>query len=231
MLPSRVNQVWRIYGGFEELKGTDGRARLFKALRAGTQGYPTNCLGSSGSLYPEQKRADRMSKLRKYDIANQGHFITTNTFKRRKIFVNEKACSIIIEDFKFYRKKFDFKLFGYVIMPDHIHCVILPNENTNISNIIRDFKKHTAKRLSELINDDEIEIKDINKKAKVYKIWQDGFYDFNIYSQKKLIEKLNYIHSDPVRSKLIENMEDSLYSSYRAYYQEDNYPIDIDKIF
>ena len=147
-----------------------------------------------------------MSKLRKYDIPNHGHFITTNTFERRKIFVNEKACPVIIDDLKFYRKKFDFKLFGYVIMPDHIHCVILPNENTKIPDIIRDIKKHTAKVLSELINNNEIESKGIRKKAKVYKIWQDGFYDFNIYSQKKLIEKLNYIHTDPVRSKIVENM-------------------------
>lgn len=172
-----------------------------------------------------------MSKLKKYEIPNHGHFITTNTFNKRKIFINEKTCSVIIEELKFYRKKFGFKLLGYVIMPDHIHCVILPKEVTKTSDIIRDFKKHTAKVLSELINKGEIRIKGINKKAKVYKIWQNGFYDFNIYSQKKLIEKLNYIHSNPVRSKLVEDIEDFVYSSYRAYQYEDNYPINIDRLF
>ena len=50
-----------------------------------------------------------------------------------------------------------------------------------------------------------------------YKIWQPSFYDFNIYSEEKLNQKLNYIHLNPVRAKLCENPEDWLWSTARFY--------------
>lgn len=52
---------------------------------------------------------------------------------------------------------------------------------------------------------------------RVIKIWQPSFYDFNIYSDKKLEEKMNYIHWNPVRAGLCENPEDWPWSSYNFY--------------
>ncbi|EQB64053.1 MAG: hypothetical protein RBG1_1C00001G1632 [candidate division Zixibacteria bacterium RBG-1] len=166
-----------------------------------------------------------MGGLKKYDIPGQAYFITTCTFRRKKIFQNEKCCQILLDNLEFYRKKFGFKLVGYVIMPDHLQCVVLPKTRTTASEIMRDFKKFSAKQISEYLKQNDSS----KKKAKIYNIWQDGFYAFNLDNQDKLNEKLNYIHSDPVRNGLVSDMEDYKFSSYLWYTQEKG-PIEIDQI-
>jgi putative transposase len=61
-------------------------------------------------------------------------------------------------------------------------------------------------------------------------IWEKIFYDFNIYSHKKLLHKLNYIHNNPVRARLASKPTDYLYFSTRNYYLNDNSLIEIDYI-
>ena len=53
-----------------------------------------------------------------------------------------------------------------------------------------------------------------------YRLWQRGFYDFNIYSEEKLLEKLNYVHHNPVRAGLVLSPGDYKWSSYRLYSSE-----------
>jgi hypothetical protein len=64
----------------------------------------------------------------------------------------------------------------------------------------------------------------------VSRIWQKTFYDFNIYSEEKLREKLNYIHWNPVRAKLCAKPEDWLWSSYTFYEDGISGKIQIDHI-
>jgi len=75
-------------------------------------------------------------------MATRGHekyydyilFITTNVYQHIKIFAISKYCLILLRNLEFYRKKYHFKLLGYVIMPNHCHFLILPdNEKGNIS--------------------------------------------------------------------------------------------------
>jgi len=53
-----------------------------------------------------------------------------------------------------------------------------------------------------------------------YRLWQSGFYDFNIYNEEKLLEKLNYVHHNPVRAGLVLSPGDYKWSSYRLYFTE-----------
>ena len=68
------------------------------------------------------------------------------------------------------------------------------------------------------------------KRGHRYSIWERGFYDFNIYSEKMLKEKLDYIHMNPVRKELVGSLGDSRYSSFRNYFLDDHSVITIDKI-
>ncbi|MGB2800490.1 MAG: hypothetical protein WBC82_11690 [Dehalococcoidia bacterium] len=54
-----------------------------------------------------------------------------------------------------------------------------------------------------------------------YRLWQRGFYDFNIYSEETLFQKLDYIHNDPVRAGLVLSPADYEWSSYRFYISEE----------
>jgi REP element-mobilizing transposase RayT len=67
-------------------------------------------------------------------------------------------------------------------------------------------------------------------KGQKHQVWQESFYDFNVYTETKLYEKLNYIHKNPVEWRLVDDPGDYLYSSYRHYYgnEDDDLPIEID---
>jgi len=53
-----------------------------------------------------------------------------------------------------------------------------------------------------------------------HRFWQPGFYDFNIYNEEKLLEKLNYVHHNPVRAGLVLSPGAYKWSSYRLYFAE-----------
>jgi len=85
-------------------------------------------------------------------------------------------------------------------------------------------------RLPTAESEDSAYPRGIKEKMRKYSIWQPDFYDFNIYSEKKLEQKLNYIHHNPVKAKLIKNPEDYPWLSYRNYHNNDHSLIIIDSL-
>ena len=89
--------------------------------------------------------------LPKFNDSNYVHLVTTKTYENKCYFKNEKCCLILLEELNFYRKKLGFKILGYVIMPDHLHCLIFwevdKNPKLMISKIVQSFKSHCAKEI------------------------------------------------------------------------------------
>jgi putative transposase len=170
--------------------------------------------------------------MKRYNISGQVHFVTTRTYNSSPLFKDDICCKILLGVINRLRNELKFNLIGFVINYNHIHLLLKlwvgsnssePEANEfastleNISYIVRRIKGASAR--------------EINKYLKRRgNIWQKGFYDFNIYSEKKLIEKLNYIHNNPVKHGLTINLEDWKYSSWCNYYQDDNPTVIIDKI-
>jgi len=190
--------------------------------------------------------------LPKFNEQNYIHFITTKTFHKYPYFGDSRCCLILLEELDFYRKHLGFKVLGYVILLDHLHCLIFWDveeyPELTISKIMQVVKSHSAKEISYYIqtgrrkpslspysrgasegshppNSYEWENKGkVHTKPKA-QIWQPGFYDFNIYSEKKLIEKLNYIHNNPITAGLCENPENYQWSSYSQIMEIEKNPI------
>ena len=211
-----------------------------------------------------------MPKLPKFDILGQAHFATTKTNRFLPLFLTHDMCKILINNIAFYRSKHDFRLLGYVIMPDHIHLLIYPQAKVPIQKILQDIKRYSAKQILERLLEnptswDELgglvippeRLKMDNRaetrrclqnvhvttftdfqvikprtKGQEHQIWQESFYDFNIYSDAKLHEKLNYMHKNPLAWNLVEDPGDYFYSSYRNYYDDGggNLPIQLDHL-
>ncbi len=102
--------------------------------------------------------------------------------------------------------------------------------------IMRDFKKFTAVRIirqaeaegrTNLL--DAFESAGEKTNCSKHKVWQDSYWDKNIFSERFLRQRLNYIHRNPVRAGLVENAEDYPYSSYRNYALGDHSLIEIDQ--
>lgn len=92
-----------------------------------------------------------MPKLKRIILENYCYFITSNTKDKENTFKDNRAIKILIEDLEFYRKKFDFKLHAFVIMPNHLHLLITPSEKGDISKIMHDFKSHTSQSINKLL--------------------------------------------------------------------------------
>ena len=113
-------------------------------------------------------------------------------------------------------------------MPSHLHMICRATSTPSLSEILRDFKKFTAKKLVEQIQDEPESRREWilelfykagkhMKRIKNYKIWQDGNQAKIIYTPKFFYEKLEYIHTNPVKEMIVENPEDYLFSSARNY--------------
>jgi putative transposase len=141
----------------------------------------------------------------------------------------------VFDSLNYYRYKQQYRLLGYVVMPDHLHLLIWPHGQATISDIMRDLKKFTAVRL---IRQAEVEnrrewLTAFNQAGSrtgrsQNKVWQDSFWDRIIYSEKMLRQELNYIHHNPLRTGLVDSLEVYPYSSYRNYVHDDHSLILID---
>ena len=166
-------------------------------------------------------------KLPKFDDDSYVHFVTARTYLNYPFFSDEKIAKIFLEELQFYSKELGFTLVGYVIMPDHVHILFWWDKESEpelgISRIMNRIKTMTSKRTKRyLFYDGGIhyvgKLADVGQPTQFrYKLWQPGFYDFNIYSQGKLLEKLDYVHNNPVKAGLVNLPGDYKWSSYALY--------------
>jgi REP element-mobilizing transposase RayT len=132
------------------------------------------------------------------------------------------------------------RIYAYVIMSNHIHC-ILGSEEKKLSDTIRDFKKYTSKAIiEELINSTKESRKDwlimifryharFNKRNTEFQFWTNENHAVELDDNKMIESRINYIHQNPVRAGIVENEFDYLYSSARNF-TEMNYLIEIDEM-
>lgn len=92
-------------------------------------------------------------------LENYPYFITTNTFKRIPVFFIPECSDLLIRNIDGYRKRYEFKFFGYSILPCHWHSVILPKKPRDISDIIRDIKSYTQKLVFEYLRQNKNNLK------------------------------------------------------------------------
>ena len=124
-------------------------------------------------------------------------------------------------------------MFAYCLMSNHLHMIVNANEPYQLKDIIRDFKKFTAKKIL-------VEIKTGNESRKEwmlkyfrdeaskseryenYKFWQAGNHAIELYNEKFTWDKINYIHQNPVKAGLVRNAEDWIYSSISNYMDKES---------
>lgn len=178
-----------------------------------------------------------MGKLVRFNFPNNVHFVTTSCYNRLPLFNSEDTKAIFVQSVIRVRNKYGFKLFGYVIMPEHVHILIQIENGKTISDAMREIKQICAFNALQFLNMRRTEDflkrlrKSTGRKAEnKYSFWKPRFYDFNIYSVKKFKEKLDYCHKNPVTRGLVNDPSEWRFSSYRNYYLNDNSVIYIDPL-
>ncbi len=160
-----------------------------------------------------------MGNIRRFYEENAAYFLTTVTKDRVEIFKDPKNCKILLVTLEYFKLILDYKLYGFCIMPEHLHLIIHPLGKYNPSYIMKMLKGSFARKLNKM-------------NGKRGRIWQKGFYDERIFNSYDLIKKLEYTHNNPVKENLITSPEEYLYSSYNHYFKTRYIPnpiIEIDK--
>jgi putative transposase len=135
---------------------------------------------------------------------------------------NEKYKKIIMNSLKFMTENRRIYLYGFVIMPNHIHLVWKMHEGKKLQDVQRDFLKFTAQTIKfDLIETNPSLLEKFLKagKDRQYHFWQRKSYNKRIFNRFVLEQKLNYIHHNPLQEKwkLVNKPEDYQYSSARYY--------------
>ena len=100
------------------------------------------------------------------------------------------------------RRKYGFVVHGYVVMPEHVHLLLGEPSHATLATALQAIKQGVSRKLSS--RDGEA-------------FWQERYYDFNVFSETKRIEKLRYMHRNPVTRGLVQSPEEWEWSSFRHY--------------
>jgi putative transposase len=139
--------------------------------------------------------------LKRYQQARELHFVTFSCYRRQPLLAasHAKRCfELVLEQ---TRRQYGFYVTGYVVMPEHVHLLVSEPERSTLARALQALKQSVSRRL---IGD-------------APHFWQACYYDFNVWTPRKRIEKLRYLHRNPVKRRLVEKPEDWTWSSFRHY--------------
>ena len=130
------------------------------------------------------------------------------------------------------RARFGFRPFGYVVMPEHVHLLISEPAKGTPSTVLQVLKQRVSRALRRKRRTSSGGQLRLNFACEEYApaFWQRRFYDFNVWSAKKLFEKLQYIHNNPVQRKLVLHPKDWPWSSWSHYAKRERGLIAIDAL-
>ena len=144
------------------------------------------------------------------------HFITNSCCQRRPLLGTARARDYFLSVFEQTRQRYRFVVVGYLVMPEHVHLLIKEPEIGSPSTVMQVLKR-TPKALLPKQKSRDPRQRRLFREDPRRAFWQARFYDFNVWTTKKRVEKLRYMHRNPVKRGLVESPEQWRWSSYRHY--------------
>ena len=152
------------------------------------------------------------------------HFVTGNVLDRIQIFKDAPLCTAFLEELNSLNQKWPSKLIAYVIMPDHFHLISNPRDG-RIKDFIGALKSLSAKRIVK-------NSKRIRFRADAHghhQIWQESFKAIPLWSGWMIWQKINYIHANPIRARLVDSAQDYRWSSFHSFYSQGETSVTINR--
>jgi len=161
---------------------------------------------------------------RRYKIYEEQYpyFITCNLRFGLPLFSNPSAAAFILENLEFLQDERKVRLVAYVIMENHFHAIF---QGKNLTNKIAQFKSYSARRIIDLFRMNQYtrwlkrlkSVKPSHKSDSEFQLWEEGFHSKQIVGDQMMIQKINYIHQNPVKRGYVDAPEHWRYSSARNY--------------
>ncbi len=158
-----------------------------------------------------------------FDENNRPYFMTCTVVGWLPVFTRPESVKIILDSWRFLQENTRLRLFGYVILENHLHLIA---SSSDISKEIGDFKSFTARRIIDLLKESKAttlleQLRTqaiIRKKAnQEFQLWQEGSHPQQIAGQEMMLQKLDYMHYNPVNRGYVDKPIDWRYSSARNY--------------
>ena len=152
------------------------------------------------------------SRLKRYQTVGHDHFITFSCHRRLPHLNSDSARIVFEQTLEKLRRQHQFFVFGYVLMPEHVHLLLSEPKLHTLATTLSVLKGETSKLL----------------KGDRSQFWQTRYYDFNVLTHRKHVEKLRYLHRNPVERGLVGKPEDWPWSSFRHYLSGEQGRIEIE---
>ena len=177
----------------------------------------------------------------KYTIHNsqEVYFITFAVVEWADALSRPYYKDVLIESFKYCQQSKGLIIYAYVIMNNHVHLIASADEGHSLSDILRDLKKFTSKKLLARIENNVHESRrrwmmwlfrsngQRNSNNEVHQFWQQDNHPIHLDTGEKLMQRLHYLHNNPVNEGIVELPEHYIYSSARSYYTSAKGLIDV----
>ena len=144
--------------------------------------------------------------LKRFQNTGQSHFITFSCYHRLPMLTATPSRLVFEAALERVRRKFGLRVYAYVVMPEHIHLLVSEPERETLADALKSLKQGIARRL---IGEDAC--------GCAGHFWQKRYYDFNIRNHPQFLEKIRYIHRNPVKRGLCARPQDWEWSSFRHY--------------
>ncbi|HZX74530.1 MAG TPA: transposase [Cyclobacteriaceae bacterium] len=150
------------------------------------------------------------------------YFITSTVHQWVDVFTRKDYIDIFLDSIRYCQKEKGLKVFAWVIMTNHVHLIV-KSDKENLSGIIRDFKKFTATKIYNAIEENSKESRKrwllwlLRKDENIW-FWEEGYHGEQITTREFYDSKVNYIHLNPVRAGFVEKEEEYIYSSCGDFY-------------
>jgi putative transposase len=154
------------------------------------------------------------SRLKRYYNSKQLHFITCSCYHRIPFLGRAQRRDLFLKVLEQARRRYRFTVVGYVVMPEHIHLLISEPEIADPSVVMKVVKQRFSRMVRKRLPSSQTLLWSESDPGHV---WQKRFYDFNVRSERKRIEKLRYVHRNPVRRGLVTEPDQWRWSSFRSY--------------
>jgi putative transposase len=152
--------------------------------------------------------------------AHHLHFITCSCYHRLPFLRTARCRDRLLPILEQTRRRYRFVVVGYVVMPEHIHLLITePEVGTPSTVMLLPRKKWAEERQRSLFASATLSLP----------FWQARFYDFNVWTAHKRVEKLRYMHRNLLKRGLVISAEQWRWSSYRFYLLDDTGPVRVNE--
>jgi putative transposase len=182
----------------------------------------------------------RSMQIHSYGL-NHLHYLTKSTYRRARLYDSQRFRNQWVSTLGELRRELGFKVVGYVLMPEHFHALVWPTPEADPSQIMQKLEDRTAVFILKNLRENlsfrwcrrmlvRVSLPPTVHHHAHFRVWQRKSYDMNIWTAKKVEEKLSYMHNNPVKRGLVKAPGDWPWSSWRYYFLQDASLLAMDRV-